>query len=94
MLLLVTVFVMTKQILLDVIMMVEIVVQILTWLVMASVMMKQTILSVTMMVGTVVDLLFPVSILFYLETFESNDTILYNANIILKKVIPTAVQRP
>ena len=25
---------------------------------------------------------------------QSNDTILYNANIILKKVIPTALQQP
>ena len=65
--LLVMVFVMTKQILLNVIMMVEIVVQILTWLVMASVMMKQTILSVTMMGETAVDLLFPVSIYFLFE---------------------------
>ena len=94
--LLVMVFVMTKQILLNVIMMVEIVAKILIWLVIASVMMKQTILSVTMMVGTVVDLLFPVSILFYLEIFEINQMtpFFYNANIILKKVTPTAAQRP
>ena len=85
-----------KQTLLNVIMTVEIVVQILTWLVMASVMMKQTILSVTMMVETVVDLLFPVSIYFLSKNLlnQSNDTILYNANIILKKVILTAAQRP
>ena len=92
--LLVMVFVMMKLILLNVIMMAETVVQILTWLVMASVMMKQTILSVTMIVETVVDLLFPVSIYFLFKTIlnHANDTILYNANIILKKVIPTAAQ--
>ena len=52
--LLVMVFVMTKQILLNVIMMVEIVVQILTWLVMPYVKMKRTILDVIMMMETVV----------------------------------------
>ena len=55
-------FAMKKQIMLNVNMMVEIVVQILTWLVMPDVMMKQTRLSVIMMVETVADLLFPVSI--------------------------------
>ena len=64
--LLVMVFVMTKLILLNVSLMVETVVQILTWLVMASVMMKQTVLDVIMMVETVVDLLFLVSPLAFL----------------------------
>ena len=64
--------VMKKLTIFNVIMMAEIVVYILIWLIMASVMMKQTILSVTMMVGTVVAVLFPVSILFYLEIFEIN----------------------
>ena len=69
--LLVMVFVMMKQIMLNVIMMAETAVQILTWLVMASVMMKQTILDVIMMVETVVDLLFLVSPLpFFIEKFE------------------------
>ena len=49
------VFVMMKQIMLNVVMMVEIVVQILTWLVMAYVMMKLTILDVIMMVETAVE---------------------------------------
>ena len=48
------VFVMAKQIMLNVIMMVEIVAQNLTWLVMASVMMKQIMLGVIMMAETVV----------------------------------------
>ena len=52
--LLVMVFVMKKLILLNVIMMVETVAQILTWLVMPYVMMKLIILDVIMMVETVV----------------------------------------
>jgi hypothetical protein len=47
-------FAMMTPILLNVIMMVEIVAQILTWLVMPYVMMKLTILDVIMMVETVV----------------------------------------
>ena len=65
-------------------------------LVMVFVMTKLISLNVIMMVETVVDLLFPVSIHFLLKNLlnQSNDTILYNANIILKKVILTAAQRP
>ena len=60
--LLLMVYVMTKQILLNVIMMVEIVVQILRWLEIVSVMKKLTILNVFMMVEIAADLLFPVSL--------------------------------
>ena len=60
--LLVMVFVMMKQILQNVIMMVEIVVQILRWLEIVSVMKKLTILNVFMMVEIAADLLFPVSL--------------------------------
>ena len=59
-------------------------------------MTKQILLNVIMMVETVVDLLFPVSIHFLSKNLlnQSNDTILYNPNIILKKVTLTAAQRP
>ena len=60
--LLVMVFAMMKQILKNVIMMVEIVVQILRWLEIVSVMKKLTILNVFMMVEIAADLLFPVSL--------------------------------
>ena len=66
--LLVMVFVMMKQITLNVIMMVEIVVQILRWLEIVSVMKKLTILNVLMMVENVVDLMSHVSDLaFFIE---------------------------
>ena len=66
------------------------------WLEMDFAMMNKILLNVITMVETVVDLLFPVSIHFLFKKLlnQSNDTILYNANIILKKVILIAAQRP